>query len=182
MSHCRFKTPHGEVLIRPIQREDWAVYRELRLEALKNHPTAFGADYEENQQHSDEHWQKRVEIDDEREALFFAEYRGEIIGMTGIYRDPGKRARHAATVWGVYVKPEWRGAHIAQALIEACLGWAREKEIVIARLGVEATNRSAIRCYERSGFRTYGIVAKAVRHEGQYFDACLMDYSFVEDG
>ena len=81
------QTTKGEVLIRPSQPGDGSGYRELRLEALKNHPTAFSADYEENLLHADEHWQQRVSTDVEWEALFFAEHGGRLIGMTGIFRE-----------------------------------------------------------------------------------------------
>ena len=36
-----------EIIIRHATSSDVDAFRELRLEALKNHPTAFGADYEE---------------------------------------------------------------------------------------------------------------------------------------
>ena len=63
-------------MIRPCRPDDWPAYRELRLQALRDHPTAFGASYEDNLLHPQEHWEKRMETDDEREALFFAEFRG----------------------------------------------------------------------------------------------------------
>jgi RimJ/RimL family protein N-acetyltransferase len=172
------QAPHGAVLIRPSLPEDWTAYRALRLEALEHHPTAFGADYEESRLRPDEHWQRRVNTDDEREALFFAEHKGALIGTTGIYRDSGRRTRHSAEVWGVYVKPEWRGARIAEALIRACLGWGHQKGIVIARLGVATNNLPAIRCYERCGFVICGTLPKVLLHEGQYVDEYLMACSF----
>ncbi|HEY6072500.1 MAG TPA: GNAT family N-acetyltransferase [Anaerolineales bacterium] len=168
------QTALGEVLIRPSKPEDGPAYRALRLEALKNHPTAFGADHDENLLHPDEHWQKRVTTDDEREALFFAEHEGNLIGMTGIYRESGRKAQHSAQVWGVYVRPEWRGAHIADRLIEECLSWAYRKGIVIAMLGVSIDNEAAIRCYERCGFTKVGTWPKAIQVEGQFVDEYIM--------
>jgi ribosomal protein S18 acetylase RimI-like enzyme len=172
-------TGQGNVLIRTAQPADAGAYRELRLEALKNHPTAFGSDYEENLQHPDGYWQERLNINDEQEALFLAEHEGRLVGMTGIYRSLSPRHRHQATVWGVYVRDAWRGCRIADVLIGNCLEWARGKGVVIARLGVAATNWPAIRCYERCGFTSYGIEAKALFHEGGYIDEFLMACSLV---
>jgi len=170
-------TPHGEVLLRPAAPSDAEAYRELRLEALKNHPTAFGSDFKENLQHPPEYWQERLKIDDEKEVLYLAEHNGQLVGMTGLYRSLSSKARHAGTVWGVYVTDGWRGAHIAEGLIRECLEWARGKDMVIARLGVAADNRAAIRCYERCGFITYGIEAKSGFYNGKYIDECLMALS-----
>lgn len=167
-------TNKGNVIIRLARPEDAGAYRELRLEALKNHPTAFGADYEEILSRPESYWQERLNLNDEEEALFLAEYEGQLIGMTGIYRSLSPRHKHQTTVWGVYVRNGWRGFHIAEALIRNCLEWARGKGVVIARLGVAANNRSAIRCYERCGFSSYGLEAKVLLHEGQYIDEYLM--------
>ncbi len=168
------QTSRGEVSIRPSRPEDWEEYRALRLQALKDHPTAFGADYEENLQHPKEQWTKRVSTEDEREGLFFAEHEGRLIGMTGIFREQGAKARHTAQVWGVYVDPDWRGFRIADRLIEECLAWARRKGVTIAVLGVSTDNDPAIRCYERCGFVKTGTWPKAIRYKGQYVDEYLM--------
>ncbi|HEX6035200.1 MAG TPA: N-acetyltransferase, partial [Anaerolineales bacterium] len=93
---------------------------------------------------------------------------------TGIARGGSPKTRHSATIWGVYVRPEWRGLHIAEELIQACLIWARARKIVAARLGVAAANASAIRCYERCGFRVTGTEPRAVYYEGQYHDFHMM--------
>jgi ribosomal protein S18 acetylase RimI-like enzyme len=85
----------------------------------------------------------------EEATIFLAVHGGELIGMTGIARGNSPKTRHAAVVWGVYVKPEWRGVHIAEELIRDCFRWAKARGIIIARLGVAAVNKSAVRCYER---------------------------------
>ncbi|MGE5251104.1 MAG: N-acetyltransferase family protein [Bacteroidota bacterium] len=169
-----YSTARGEVLIRPAAPADALAYRELRLEALKNHPTGFGASYEESLKHPLDHWEQRMRMDSEKEVLFLAEHRHELIGMTGLYRNPSPEYKHTGTVWGVYVRQAWRGLHVAEALIRACLDWARAKGMVIAKLGVTADNLPAIRCYERCGFKTYGIEPRARYHQGRYLDGCLM--------
>ncbi len=81
----------GEFIIRHATPADVDSFRELRLEALKNHPTAFGADYEESLARPDEHWRERLNMDKDKEALFFAESDGQLIGMTGIFRGLSKK-------------------------------------------------------------------------------------------
>jgi RimJ/RimL family protein N-acetyltransferase len=144
------------------------------LEALKNHPTAFGADYEESLARPNEHWRERLTIHKDKEALFFAESDGQLIGMTGIFRGSSKKSHHDSTIWGVYVKPERRGRQISESLIRACLKWAKDQGLTIVKLAVVTTNQPAIRCYERCGFTIYGTEPKAIGYDGRYYDEYLM--------
>jgi RimJ/RimL family protein N-acetyltransferase len=163
-----------EIIIRQAAISDLDSFRELRLDALKNHPTAFGADYEESAARPNEHWQERLKIDKEHEALFFAEQKNQLAGMIGIFRGSSKKSCHASTIWGVYVRPQWRGHHISETLVHSCLDWAKEQSLIIVKLAVVTTNRPAIRCYERCGFTIYGKEPKALFHDGVYYDEYLM--------
>jgi RimJ/RimL family protein N-acetyltransferase len=163
-----------EIIIRHAASSDVASFRELRLEALRNHPTAFMADYEETAARPNEHWQERLKIEKVHEALFFAERAGQLVGMTGIFRGSSKKNLHKATIAGVYVKPEWRGQHVAELMIGRCLDWARQRDIVIVYLGVMTANQPAISCYERCGFSVYGTEPKAICYNGIYYDEYLM--------
>lgn len=164
-----------DIIIRHAKFEDVEAFRELRLEALKNHPDAFGMDYfEAAAKGNDEYWAKRLQINAVEDALFFAEKDAQLIGMTGIHRSMAVKAKHAAMIWGVYVKLEWRGRHIAENLIQSCIEWAKAQSVVIVKLGVMTGNASAIRCYERCGFTTYGTEPKAICFNGVYYDEYLM--------
>lgn len=167
-------TRRGTIFIREASPQDAAQFRELRLSALQDSPTAFSADYQRNLNHSPQHWEKMLTMHADESTIFLAYHEGSLIGMTGIVRGDSPKTRHSATVWGVYVQPEWRGLHLAEELIQACLSWARARKIVGARLGVTVSNTSAIRCYERCGFRITGAEPRAVYYEGQYHDFYLM--------
>lgn len=165
-----FTTSNGTVLIREATPADAAQFRELRLHALQDSPTAFGADYQNNLQQSLEYWVERLAIQPDEGAIFLAQQEQGWIAMTGIARGISPKTRHSATIWGVYVRPEWRGLHIAEKLINACFTWARARKIVRASLGVTTSNASAIRCYERCGFQITGTEPRALYHEGRYHD------------
>jgi RimJ/RimL family protein N-acetyltransferase len=64
--------------------------------------------------------------------------------------------------------------HIAEALLERCTDWARERDVVILKLGVMANNEPAIRCYKRCGFNVYGTEPHALFYDGHYYDEFLM--------
>jgi ribosomal protein S18 acetylase RimI-like enzyme len=169
-----FTTARGEILVREANPGDAGQFRDLRLHALQDSPTAFSADYQRNLSHPTQHWEGMLSMHADESTIFLAEHGSQLIGMTGIARGNTPKTRHSATVWGVYVRPEWRGLHIAEALIHACLDWAGARKIVAARLGVTTTNTSAIRCYERCGFKITGTEPRALYYEGQYYDFFMM--------
>ncbi len=166
-------TAEGDVLIRTATLADVDGYRALRLEALQKHPTAFGQSYEDIVARPISYWVERLQPDPNL-CVFFAEHEGTLVGMTGIVRPGAPKVKHSTTIWGVYVNAAWRGQRIAEALIESCLDWARANKVVIVKLAVVSDNQSAIRCYERCGFQTYGTEPQAIFHDGKYHDEYLM--------
>src|ERR1041384_1466143 len=170
-------TARGTIQIREAKPTDAAPFRELRLEALQDSPVAFTADYQRNLSHPPKYWEDMLTTYSDESTMFLAKHENDLIGMTGIARGGSPKTRHAATVWGVYVTPQWRGLHIAEELIRSCLDWAKARRIVIAKLGVAATNTSAIRCYERCGFQITGTEPRAVFYDGKYYDFYMMSCS-----
>ena len=152
-------------------------FRELRIDSLKDSPTAFSADYQKTFNHSMKYWEDTLAIDDNESNIFLAENGNYLIGMTGIARGRSPKTQHGAGIWGVYVRPEWRGLHIAEALIVMCLDWARMRNANIVKLAVVSTNESAVRCYKRCGFTVYGTEPRALLYEGNYYDEFLMSRS-----
>ncbi len=165
--------PNG-ITIRHAKPADVESFRALRLEALKNHPDAFGQAYADAAAKENEYWLNRLNINEVEDALFFAEKDSQLIGMTGIHRSMAVKAKHAAMIWGVYVKPEWRGNHISESLIQSCVEWAKTQGVVIVKLAVVTGNLSALRCYEKCGFKTYGTEPKAIFYDDVYYDEYLM--------
>ena len=167
------ETKNGTVFIREGMISDVEQFRELRLDALQDSPIAFPADYAVNVNHAMSFWEDRLKTD-ETGTIFFAEHENGLIGMTGIRRGESPKTRHSATIWGVYVRPEWRGLRIAESLIEACIAWAKPNDVNIIKLGVTAASISAVRCYQRCGFIIYGTEPRGIFYEGQYYDGYLM--------
>ena len=167
------QTTKGTVLIRDANLTDADSYRELRLYALQDSPTAFSADLQENQKHPMRFWKDRLKPD-EHGITIFAEHENHLVGMTGIRKGESPKTRHSAGIWGVYVRPEWRGFHLAGEMMELCYEWAKLRGVQIVKLGVMTTNEAAIRLYERCGFTVYGTDPQALYYKGQYYDALLM--------
>jgi len=169
-------TLKGDITIRKATPEDATLLRELRLEALSMHPEAFAADVAMAAAEGVDVWAARIAdyATNESTSISIAEYVGQLIGMAGIGRGHWPKTRHSSILWGVYVNPDWRGLHIAEAIINECITWAREHGVVVVKLGVITINVSAIRCYTRSGFKVYGTDPKSNYYNDVYYDELLM--------
>jgi len=168
------ETSSGPVTIRPSRAKDAAAYRELRLQSLRDHSEAFAADYDETLARPIEEWQERMRRAGPNGISYVAEAQNELIGMTALRREDQPKTRHSAWLVSVYVRPDWRGHGVADALIEACVDWARMLGVRIVKLGVAATNVAAIRCYTRLGFSVYGVEPEMILANGRYYDELLM--------
>ena len=166
----------GEVNIRMAIPQDAASLRELRLEALMSYPEAFAADVDLTAAEGNNVWAERLSnyIASQSGAMCIAQCGDALVGMSGIGRGHWPKTRHFGTLWGVYVKPEWRGNHIGTGLTNGCLGWARGNGLSVVSLGVNVANTSAITCYKRCGFTVYGVEPKALYVNGVYHDELLM--------
>lgn len=173
MQPITIETRLGYVIVREATVSDTEQFRALRLDAIQDSPIAFPADYTVYVNHPMDFWEKRL-VTDESRILFFAEQENGLVGMTGIRRGELPKTKHSATIWGVYVRPEWRGLHIAESLIEACIAWAKANGVNIVKLGVTAASTSAVRCYQRCGFIIYGTEPRGIFYDGKYYDGYLM--------
>jgi RimJ/RimL family protein N-acetyltransferase len=169
-------TPRGTVTVRPAREEDAPAYRDLRLEALRNHPEAFSSDYAANLARPMTFWTERLQFNstDSAAMIYFAVHDQQLIGMCGITRTNSPKIQHSANIVGMYVRPDWRGFRIAEGLVTACVDWARTRDVKIVKLAVVTTNTGAIRCYARCGFQVYGIEPQALYYDGVFYDELLM--------
>jgi ribosomal protein S18 acetylase RimI-like enzyme len=158
-----------EIDIRRLTRNDAAVYREIRLAALKTAPEAFGSTYAAETERTMEAFAQRLET-----STVFAAYLGDrIVGMAGFRQQDGAKDAHKADLWGCYVEPEARRRGVGDALIVAVLKHAtgRVEQIL---LSVVSENRAARGLYERHDFTVYGTEPRALKTGADYSDEVLM--------
>ncbi len=159
--------------IRQAVAADAEAFRALRLEALQAHPEAFGSDYESESKLSMADWVHRV-AGRPLATTFLAEAMAQPIGMCALNGAERVKLRHSATIGGVFVRPEWRGRGVAQALVAAAVSLARERGFMLVKLAVITGNARAIRVYERAGFRGYGVEPCVIRLNDVCYDELLM--------
>lgn len=141
--------------VRRIQLDDGPLLKEVRLRALLTDPNAFGASYESDAAHDDDHWMERARgaASGKEKFIAFAEEE-RVVGMVGAYTpEDASHRRHLVSTW---VAPEARGRGLGSELVSAVVGWARAAGASQVTLWVVDDNRPAIALYEGAGFVATG--------------------------
>jgi RimJ/RimL family protein N-acetyltransferase len=165
------------ITVREALETDLALYRDLRLEALRFEPGAFSADYEEERARAGSAWLERLRtiVQDPMQTMFVAEEHAALVGMTGIARGKSAKTRHSAGIWGVYVRPAHRAGGVATALLGHALLWAKHNNVTRVELAVTTHNNRALELYKRNGFNLAGTVHDVMRVNGQPIDEYLLE-------
>jgi RimJ/RimL family protein N-acetyltransferase len=155
--------------IRPLLAEEAGLYREIRLEALRAHPEAFGASFENEAAQKLEFFAGRLAGN----VIFGGFQDRTLLGTAGFMPQAGAKREHKAVLWGMYVRPAGRGTGLARLLVQSVLDHARGR-VELVQLSVVAENSVARRLYASLGFEPYGIEAHSLKVDGQYHDEVLM--------
>lgn len=104
-----------------------------------------------------------------------AEAGGRLLGYIRVRPvTPLRENAHVLGIMGLAVAPDARGRGVATALLAAAEQYARTRGGSKLSLRVLSTNESALRLYERSGFRREGTLRGEFCIQGQYVDDILM--------
>ena len=134
--------------MRVIGEEDWQLYRDVRLAALRDAPDAFIATEAQEEALDEPAWRERIH----RSRRLVAESDGSPIGVVSI--GPGDPDRSSTgELFGLWVAPAGRGTGVAWKLVEA--GAARALADGHTHLGywVGTDNGRAVAFASSFGFR-----------------------------
>jgi ribosomal protein S18 acetylase RimI-like enzyme len=160
------------VVVRRILVEEVEKLREVRQEALRNHPEAFSADPDREAAQPIERWRELIAT----LSWFVAEDEGDgaWAGIAVFSRDRhSAKTEHVGSLGSMYVRASYRGRGIGDRLVEAVRHEAAQC-ISQLRLTVNAENKSAIALYERQGFIQYGYASRSLKIGERYFDELEM--------
>jgi RimJ/RimL family protein N-acetyltransferase len=159
----------ADIYIRQLTPGDAALYRSIRLEGLKDSPEAFGSTFEAEFTRPLAWFFERLSSS----VVFGAIGDAKILGVAGFAARQGEKEWHKGLLWGMYVRPDARGAGIAGRLVEAVIAHARAR-VELIQLSVVVGNEQARRLYARLGFVEYGIEKNSLKYDGRYYDEILM--------
>ena len=133
--------------------DDWASFRELRLEALRTEPDAFGASHAEALERGEDDWRGWIAVS----ATWQARRDGMPLGMVTLWLPPSEGVPEGEQMLPfliqMFVTAQARGQGIGERLVEVALAQAREQGHRQVVLDVRAGNDAALRLYRRCGFR-----------------------------
>lgn len=125
-------------------------YKEIRLRALAESPTAFASTLRNEEAYAPEVWASRLA--DDRTATLLAVRDGRGVGTSAVRVETPEDA-HLLAMW---VAPEARGLGVGHRLIEAVADIARDCGTRRLGLWVTESNEHARALYERAGFKPTG--------------------------
>jgi GNAT superfamily N-acetyltransferase len=140
------------VLVRETVADDWQALRDIRLEALRDAPTAFGSTYEQETERGEAHWRDRIARGGTFLAFVPEVSATEPSGLIGGYQEDPVTVELVS----MYVRPRARGRGVGEALVAAVIDWAGQRNAAAVRLWVTETNTPALALYERCGFALTG--------------------------
>jgi RimJ/RimL family protein N-acetyltransferase len=98
---------------------------------------------------------------------------GQVIGWCDVLPKGAPVHAHVG-ILGMGLVPRFRGKGYGAKLIDVALREAQRFGFIRIELNVHADNRSAIRLYERVGFKSEGVLRDAVLIDGQFKDLIIM--------
>jgi RimJ/RimL family protein N-acetyltransferase len=159
----------ADLYLRQLTPGDAALYRSIRLEGLRESPEAFGSTF-------DAEFTKPLAWFFDRlssSVVFGAIHDVRILGVAGFAVRQEEKEAHKGLLWGMYVRPDARGAGVARRLVEAVIAHASAR-VELIQLSVVVGNERARRLYARLGFVEYGIEKNSLKFSGRYYDEILM--------
>jgi ribosomal protein S18 acetylase RimI-like enzyme len=152
-----------------LSASDAEAFREIRLEALRLHPDAFGSSFEVEASEPLADFRNRLS----RGGLFGGFVGERLMGVAAFSAFGAARLRHKGTLTGMYVRASERGSGLPEEIVNAVLAYARPR-VELVQLSVATTNDRAVRFYERLGFAKYATEPRALKLGSEYGDEFLM--------
>ncbi len=168
--------------LRLLTPADAAAFRDIRLRALQEEPTAFTSSTEEFSHQTLDKIAARFRSDLVESFMLGAFQDRKLVGLVGFYRETALKQRHKGSIISLYVAPEARGQGLGRALMRDAIRRARDIEgVERLLLGVMVTQTAARQLYESLDFVVYGREARALCIDGQYYDEEFMTLDLRED-
>jgi GNAT superfamily N-acetyltransferase len=140
------------VLVREVVAGDWEALRDIRLEALRDAPEAFGSTFEREVAFAEADWRRRISRGGNFLGFLPEASASEPAGLIGGYVE----APEMVELVSMFVRPRARGRGVGEALIATVIDWAAARNAASVHLWVTETNKPARLLYERCGFTPTG--------------------------
>jgi GNAT superfamily N-acetyltransferase len=140
----------AEIAVRVLDESEWALYRDVRLQALTESPDSFTATLADEADRDEQFWRERMT----RSHRLLADRGAEAQGIVSL--GPYEQEASAAEVFGLYVVPNARGTGVAWRLVEAAAALANQQGYLQLYYWAGTDNARAVGFAKNFGFRTTG--------------------------
>ncbi|MEO9322127.1 GNAT family N-acetyltransferase [Nocardioides sp. C4-1] len=138
--------------------DDWRLVRDVRLRALADAPTAFGAVLDQARELPDDEWRRRLTYG---VTVVGLDDGGRGVAMGGAFAPQDGASLY---LWGMWTDPAVRGRGVGGRLLDDLLAWCRETGAADpgavrdgVRLHVSEDNPGARGLYVSRGFAPTGV-------------------------
>lgn len=158
----------------PVER--WEEFKNLKIEAITNDPSAFSHTLNEAINSQDEEWKSSLEKVMKGEGIMvFAEHKGKLIGMGKTHFFTKERFKHNASLQSLYVSPKYRGRGIAKEIEIRQLKLISEKpEIALVFGEIFSSQIASLELHKKLGFEVVGTIRDFMQYEGKYYDSVFV--------
>ena len=161
------------IILEPITTRNALLFKDVRLRALQDSPTAFSSTYAEESLLTDTDWVKRAAQWNSEKSIGYLAMDARIsCGIaSGLLDQVDATRAHLLSMW---VAPTHRRQGVGRTLVEAIVTWARTQNLRTLLLLVTSNNEGAIKFYRQLGFTLTG------RTEPYANDLALLNYEMSQ--
>lgn len=160
------------IVTEPITLDSLHTFKEIRLRALKDMPSAFGSTYARESELTQEEWKNRASRWSGESGIGFLAFDGSVAcGIAGaflIHDDPSR-----AQLISMWTAPSHRQRGVGRMLVDEVAAWAHRRGAIPLQLLVTSSNVPAMLFYQRLGF------ARTGRTEPYPNDPALVEYEMA---
>lgn len=156
--------------IKKLSNADVDVFKDIRLEALRNEPENYASHARDWEGLSQQDWLLRMSDC----TVFVAFKDDEPVGIMALMPNRPSKMAHRATLIMVYVRKAERGTGLAGRLISKITQYASQIGVSQIELTVSVENLAAVQFYLKQGFSQVGYIPAGLRHDGRDIDEILM--------
>ena len=162
------------MILRRLTPDDAIAFRQIRLAALTESPTAFMSSVEEESAEPLEFFRARLDVGNDTTML--GAFTDEVLmGIVGFGRNARLKIRHTGFIRSMFVSPEWRGRGVGAALVSQAIAELEQFDgLRQVFLEVISGNTAAVALYSRLGFKQYGLQPDALCVDGVFYDDIFM--------
>jgi RimJ/RimL family protein N-acetyltransferase len=157
--------------LRALTGADAESFRAVRRDGLENSPRSFSESLAEHDALSPKEFAKRLASSTSKDNFIIGAFiDSELVGVAGFGRNPRTKLSHKSMIWGVYVRPAFRGTGIARAILSEIVRRAKAIDGLDQINLTVAEGTPAKQLYVSLGFEVFGHERNSLKVDGEYLD------------